>query len=203
MDALPIQLNSGINIISNFMTFPFPFAWNRTAGGGNANSNNGVLTIAPSASLGIVFNSGGTQTEQTITDAGDYLFSFQIKSVLPFYNSRFVKVYMFINGDPTEIRVYTPNTDDEFDMWQTYFTDQLFLDVNDVISFAFEVGHNDVGLSVKMQMRNFKLELNDGGVSMPTPYSLPLNPLPSVLGLANGQYGITMTDGKATFTPIT
>ena len=201
------QINrlNGENIINPFMLFGNAFVWNIASGGGSGsninwgNSPTGrVLRIVSNVGTGIVVNSGGTETQQTIAEDGMYIISFDFLNAWQelTMNSTGVTVSLFVNGVANDIILNTPspiNQEENSDIWQTYYASiQLLQD--DVISWQFAVSASDVGFTYKLYFKDFQLERSESGFLYPSPFNLPyLGQLQLVPPTTTGKYRLSMT----------
>jgi len=182
LQTTQISRIDGENLINPFMLFGNAFTWNFASGSGSASNinyanspvNRVLRIVAAGGDTLSVINSGDDSTEQTIDTEGTYVIAFD---VLTDYQggtaaNANVKVTMFVNAVAYDIPFTTPSTEDEHNIWLTYYA-SMFLEVGDVISWQFEVQTFDVGLNCKLLFKNFKLEIPEGGFIVPSPFTLP------------------------------
>jgi len=167
-----------INILNQFMMFNDSFTWNVVSGTATAFNTTSLplvgqrcLQITPTFSVATVVNSGGSETEHTITDDGNYILS--IKHMTQYSSegaSSPIAIKLYINGTPTD---YEFGGSADFNgQYRTYYQIIPLLS-GDVIDFAFSFGTSDIGGARKNYFDAFKLELDVYGLGVPTVFSEP------------------------------
>lgn len=165
------------NLFPLFMALNNSFTWNVQSGSGSGSNilfnGDRVLRITSGVSVGVVINSGDTQTEFTASFTGTHTLSFGIYEGNMGTASTGVTVNLYVNGTPVSYLFSTLPTSAGRDQYR-YFFAPIDLETGDVVSIGFVVGTNDVGTTYKLYFKNFKIEqANDSG--FPTVYSPPAN----------------------------
>jgi len=171
------------NLLPYFMTFNDYFVWNIVSGGANAVVEDNIVNTFDGArsmlltftgSSDVVFNSGGTQTDTTITKDGNYILSYRFFKDDNDADCNF-QVQVYVNGILLAYNVFTQNLYDSSgfvnENWNCYFQN-LQLEAGDVVSFGFLANCDTIG--TKLSVDGFKLEFVDKQQSFPSIYTQPL-----------------------------
>lgn len=171
------------NLLPYFMTFNSYYLWNVVSGGSNAVIDNNIvdvfdgersLLLTFTGNSDIVFNSGGTQTDTTVTKAGNYILSYRFFKDDNDADCNF-QVQVYVNGVLFAYNIFTQNLYDSSgfvnENWNCYFQN-LHLQAGDIVSFQFLANCDTIG--TKLSVDGFKLEFVDKQQSFPSIYSQPL-----------------------------
>jgi len=170
------------NLLPYFMTFNNYFLWNIVSGGDNAVVEDNIvntfdgnrsLLLTFTGNSDIVFNSGGEQTDTTITKDGNYILSYRFFKDDNDADCNF-QVQVYVNGVLLAYNIFTQNLYDSSGFvngnWNCYFQN-LHLEAGDVLSFQFSANCDTIG--TKLSVDGFKLELIDREQTFPSIYNQP------------------------------
>ena len=200
-NLIPINPND-FNPIPNANLFPYflalneAFTWNVQSGSGTGSNitykGDRVFRVQASPSVGVVINSGGTQTNFTATSDGRHYFHFAVAEESSNTTSTGVKATLFVNGTPVDFTFFAL-IDSVGSGEYRHFLGELDLSNGDVVGgLQISVTPNDVGTGYKLLFKDFKIEVASG---IPTIYSPP-----ALLGF-NGTF-LTNDDPAKTATVI-
>ena len=189
------------NLLNEFMMFNGPFTWNVATGSATSHENidqfqyegSGCLRIYPNAGALCVVNSGGSETEHTIAEDGNYIFSIKHKNSFSSTGAtQNVGIRIYVNGVSTDYLFLATKTNN--DLYRTYYQN-IALSQGDVVSFEFVLGVGSTGGLYKHFFDGFKLEKDTFGYGTPSVFTYPGIGLVVPVGTADGLYGVRITDG--------